>query len=118
MGENIMQKRVKWAHKSLALCVILLAKRNNTRPKSGRQHIMQRAHLQTYSHSCNAKQTNNGSSINTRKKRDTIRGVHSVERKKMRKEKGKMDRGKGKGTRQTQTLAHPAASGRDTSRHK
>lgn len=79
---------------------------------------MQRAHLQTYSHSCNAKQTNNGSSINTRKKRDTIRGVHSVERKKMRKEKGKMDRGKGKGTRQTQTPAHPAASGRDTSRHK
>lgn len=68
MGENIMQKRVKWAHKSLALCVILLAKRNNTRPKSGRQHIMQRAHLQTYSHSCNAKQTNNSSSINTRKK--------------------------------------------------
>jgi len=29
MDENIMQKRVKWAHKSLALCVILLAERNN-----------------------------------------------------------------------------------------
>lgn len=50
MGENIMQKRVKWPHKSLALCVILLAERNKRNKRGNNRQEWEKHAKSSFTH--------------------------------------------------------------------